>query len=177
MPEIAFERKLAFSTIEEHFAVLLEKKLVKIEDFLSKEKIELITKVVNEHPESRFKALKETLPENIRYSEIKCVLISLEKYKAPQKTPIKKAINKYVWNNCARKCFNHEDIFFDCQKKFKTFESAFGEQEISVGEFFELMNSGKISICKLSEEKRRKIVYWREFEEMKEKNADFWSKN
>ena len=49
-----------------------------------------------------------------------------------------------------------------------------GGQEISVGEFFSLMNSGGVSICKLLEDKRRKIVFWREFEKMHEVEKDFW---
>jgi len=174
LPEIAFKRKLAFSTIEDHLRILIEKKQIKIEELLPIEKIELIKKAIPENP-GGLSGIKDLLPEEITYGEIKWVLTAMGKFKGRKpKPPIIKAINTYVGNQCTRKCFNHLKIVEDCQRKFDELAKSFGENEISVSEFFRLMNSGAIKICKLSPEKRRKVVIWKQFEYLHDKNTDFW---
>ncbi|MBS3061416.1 MAG: helix-turn-helix domain-containing protein [Candidatus Diapherotrites archaeon] len=58
MPEIAYKRKLAFSTIENHIRILLGQKRTRIEELLSPTKIELIKKAVNENPNKGLTEIK-----------------------------------------------------------------------------------------------------------------------
>jgi len=176
MAEISFERKLAFSTIENHFGILLDKKEIGIGELLSKEKIELIKRVVPENPLS-LSEIKGLLPEEVSFCEIGWVLASMGKFRGKKpKAPIVRAINTFVGNHCVRKCFNHPEIMEDCRQKFDKLAKEFGENQISLSEFFKLMNSGSITICKLPGDKKRKIVFWKQFEFLKDENKDFWDK-
>jgi len=172
--EIAFERKLAFSTIENHLRLLIEKNKIQLDELLSEEKIALIRSAIPEDAKS-LSEIKALLPADVTYGEIKWVLTSLGKLKQPKPMPpITKAINTYVGNNCTRKCFNHGEIFSGCRKNFEHLAQSMGDSAISVSEFFKFMNSGEIKICKLPLEKRKKIVYWDKFEEMSARGKDLW---
>ncbi|MFH0954492.1 MAG: helix-turn-helix domain-containing protein [Candidatus Micrarchaeota archaeon] len=174
LPEIAFKRKLAFSTIENHLRILIEKKRIRIEELVSPERIELIQKAIPEKPES-LSEIKNSLPRDVSYGEIKWILTAAGKFKAKNRsTPILKAINTYVGNNCTRKCFNHPGIFGACREKFELLTKTAGQEPISVGDFFQLMNSGGIQICKLPVNERKKIVFWRQFEQLQDNGTDFW---
>ena len=174
IPEIAYKRKLAFSTIEHHLAELIARKTIEIEELISVEKIKLIKKAIPEQ-ETTLTFIKDSLPQEITFAEIKWVLASTGKLRERErKLPIVKAINFYRGNNCFRKCFNHEDIVEDCGEKFRQLAEHFGKDEISLKEFYRLMNKGELQICKLPENKRRAIVMWNKFMEMKDKDKDFW---
>lgn len=75
VPEIAYERKLAFSTIFEHMRKLLANGYVSSAEFVEQDKIDKILEArakLKRH--FRLKEIKEILPENVSYDEIKCVL-------------------------------------------------------------------------------------------------------
>jgi len=174
LKEIAFKRNLAFSTIENHLRILLEKKKIAINELMPIERVELIEKAIPENPVG-LSAIKDSLPEEVSYGEIKWVLTAIGKFKGKKrKSPMVKAINTYAGNYCVRKCFNHLEIIQDCRRKFDELAETFGEKEISISEFFRLMNSGAIKICKLPEEKRRRVIVWKQFERLQDKNTDFW---
>lgn len=175
LPEIAFKRKLAFSTIEDHFARLIADKKIKVEELVKSDIIDLVKKAVEGNSQPRLKELKEKLPQEITFAEIKWTLVSIGKYLAKgYKMPIIKAINSYRGNYCFRKCFNHEGTIAECGKKFGQFAETFGTSEIFVGEFFNLMKTGQVKICKLPEEKRKQTVFWHEFEKMHKSGKDLW---
>lgn len=175
-PEIAFERKLAFSTIETHFAILLAHKRIIIDELLPLEKIGLIKKAVPEIPKT-LTEIKDLLPKEISFGEIRWVLASMGKLKEKRFSrtpPIVRAVNTYRGNNCFRKCFRHKGIIGDCGEKFGQVAKSFGNDEIGVGEFYGLVNSGKLKICKLSEKQRWQVIVWKKFEEMSDEGKDFW---
>ena len=173
--EIAYKRKLAYSTIENHFAGLILSKKVRVEELVTPERIELIKKHVQENQTDRLKELKEALPAEVTYSEIKWVLASMGKYRhKPINPPIVKAIHAYRALNCFRKCFNQYNIFDNCAEKFEKLAKSYGDTEINTYDFIELMNTGQISICKFSKEKRELRISCKEFEEMKNKDKDLW---
>lgn len=75
VPEIAYERKLAFSTIFEHMRKLLANGYFSSGEFIEKDKISKILEARSRLKRHfRLKEIKEILPENISYDEIKCVL-------------------------------------------------------------------------------------------------------
>ncbi|MDO8537961.1 MAG: helix-turn-helix domain-containing protein [archaeon] len=175
--EIAYKRKLAFSTIETHIAKLVARKIIMVEELIPIERIELIKKAIPNN-ETTLTFIKNSLPTNISFGEIKWVLASVGKLKEVQEKPqIMKAINVYRANDCFRKCFNHRGIIKDCGKKFEELSKNLGKTEISIKEFYFLMNNGELKICKLSEKKRRAIVTWKKFEEMNAKGKDFWDED
>jgi len=74
--EIAEERKMAIATIEGHLASFIASKQINIDDFVSKENQSLIKEAIQIHGISGTKNLKENLPENISYGEIRMVIAS-----------------------------------------------------------------------------------------------------
>jgi len=102
-------------------------------------------------------------------------LTSIGKFrKKPLVLLIVRAINTYAGNNCDRKCFNHDEILFDCREKFEELAKQFGQNPITVSEFYRLMNAGAITICKLPEKKRRAVVIWMRLEQLQDNGTDFW---
>ena len=75
VPEIAYERKLAFSTVFEHMRRLLANGYVSSSEFVEQDKINKIlearAKLKNDF---MLREIKEILPDDIAYDEIKCVL-------------------------------------------------------------------------------------------------------
>jgi len=75
VPEIAYERKLAFSTVFEHMRRLVANGYVSSSEFVEQDKINKIleakAKLKNEF---MLREIKKMLPDDIAYDEIKCVL-------------------------------------------------------------------------------------------------------
>jgi hypothetical protein len=174
MPEIAYKRKLAFSTIENHLQILLEKKRITIEELLPPERVQLIRDALPEKFE-RLTEIKEKLPKDVSFGEIRWVLTSLGKFAEKKKqAPIVTAIHTWIGNNCSRKCFNHPEIFDECREKFESLSQGAANENISVSDFYKLMNSGGINICKLPPTERRKVIIWKIFEQMQDNGKDSW---
>ena len=171
MPEIAYKRKLAFSTIEKHFQRLLADGRIGIGEVLDEGKIEMIKGAITDC--GSLKEIKAKLPQVVTYAQIRYVLICEGKSKS-RKAPIESAVNTYMGNYCHRKCFMHEDIIFDCRGKFAVLIKEIGNVPITFREFREMMNNEDIKICGLPIEKRRRYVSWKCFEYMNRKGKDFW---
>ncbi|MBP9926057.1 MAG: helix-turn-helix domain-containing protein, partial [Cyclobacteriaceae bacterium] len=71
---IAETRNLAESTIEGHLAQLVKSGDIKIEELLSKEKIEIIKKAVEDTTESSTTPVKQRLGDDYSYGEIRMVV-------------------------------------------------------------------------------------------------------
>ena len=171
MPEVAYKRKLAFSTIENHLRKLVEDGKINIDELLDKNKIELIKKAID--ISESLKEIKSKLPQDVTYGEIKYVLTSLGKFKS-KKSFIESAVNTYLGNYCYRKCFNHNNIIFECQRKFDKLAKEIGNTPITFKEFNLMMKNGQIKICQFPFEKRIKYVSWKRFEYYKWNNKDYW---
>lgn len=169
MPEIAYKRKLAFSTIEKHLRQLLEDGRIALEELLDKDRIAQIKKAVSEVNAS-LGSIKSRLPKEVSYGEIRYVLTSMG-WKKRKQAPIRTAINTYMGNYCFRKCFGHNDILWKCKEKFDKIEKIFGDIQITFREFREMIDNDDIKICKLPLEKRRMYVSWKHFEYLKNKNV------
>ncbi|MEO6838858.1 MAG: helix-turn-helix domain-containing protein [Ginsengibacter sp.] len=76
--EIAKERNFTASTIEGHLASFVASKQINIDDLVSVEKQLLIKDAAKIYGKEGFKILKEKLPENITYGDIRMV-VSMEK--------------------------------------------------------------------------------------------------
>ena len=77
--EVATERKLVLSTIYGHICELVKKGDVKVDDVVSAERQKMIHDVVAGFKSSyTMKEVKELLPEDITYGEIKVVLCGME---------------------------------------------------------------------------------------------------
>ena len=74
--EIAKERNFTIGTIEGHLAYYVGKGEIDVNKLVSLEKQLLIKAAAKEHGASNHKVLKDNLPENISYSEIRMVLAS-----------------------------------------------------------------------------------------------------
>ena len=72
--EIAKERNFSIATIEGHLAAFVASKQINIDDLVSEEKQALIKESAKIHGKESFKTLKENLPENISYGEIRMVM-------------------------------------------------------------------------------------------------------
>ena len=72
--EIAAERNLATTTIERHLASFIASKQINIDDLVSAEKQKLIKEAIAIHGRLSTKTLKENLPEDISYGEIRMVM-------------------------------------------------------------------------------------------------------
>lgn len=69
--EIAAERRLALSTVENHIAELVQKGNIHPKDLMEQEKIELITEYFTEVDDLRLGPAKEVLGDEISYSELR----------------------------------------------------------------------------------------------------------
>lgn len=75
VPEIAYERKLAFSTIFEHMRRLLANSYISSSEFVEQDKINKILEARCKLKKYfMLREIKEILPDDITYDEIKCVL-------------------------------------------------------------------------------------------------------
>ncbi len=72
--EIAKERNMTTGTIEGHLASFIASKQINIDDLVSSEKQGLIKDAAKIHGKESLKTLKENLPENISYGELRMVL-------------------------------------------------------------------------------------------------------
>ncbi len=172
MPEIAYKRKLAFSTIESHLRRLLEDNKIKLSELLDQNKIKIIEEAAINC--DSLKEIKEKLPKDIGYGEIKYLLTARGRLKQKKKTAIDKAINEYIGNYCSRKCFNHPEIIGDCSKKFDVLRKTMSTVEISFKEFNIMMKNGSIKVCKLTYDDRIRYVSWKRLEYLMNRNTDFW---
>ena len=78
--EIGEERGLAISTIYEHFYRLVLNNYISNSEIVSEEKIKKILNACEKFStKPKLKEVKEMLPEDISYGEIKCVLADAEK--------------------------------------------------------------------------------------------------
>ena len=78
--EIAKERNLSVSTIYTHFYKLISNNFLSSSDVVPDEKIKQISEAYNQFKnEPRLKELKELLPEEISYEEIRCVVADMNK--------------------------------------------------------------------------------------------------
>jgi len=169
--EIAHKRNFTVSTIETHLTGLIQEKKIKVEELLDKDRIDLIKVEAKNHNTS--KGIKEKLPEEVSYAEIKYVLASMGKIR-PKKSAIEKAINTYIGNYCYRKCFNHDEILTDCLDKFEKLKKGVGNTNITVKELKLMIDNDSIKICKLPFDKREKIISWGYFNYLKHQNRDMW---
>lgn len=172
MPEIAYKRKLAFSTIENHLRRLLEEKKIELSELLNNNKIKAIKEAVNNC--DSLKEIKEKLSDEVSYGEIKYVLTALGRFKQKKKTAIDKAIDVYMGNYCSRKCFNHADIIEDCSQKFDALRKSMCTVDISFKEFNDMIKNDEIKICKLDYDDRIRYVPWKHLEYLMDRNADLW---
>ena len=80
--DIAKMRGLTFSTIESHLATFITTGEIQIEDLVSKNKIEIIAKAIEENAGNTSSYIKEKLGVNYSYAEIKAVVLWKEMEKA-----------------------------------------------------------------------------------------------
>ena len=73
--EIARARQFALSTIEGHLASFIPSGHIRIEQLVSKEHTALIQKAISQHGTTALKPIKESLPEEISYGEIRAVIV------------------------------------------------------------------------------------------------------
>jgi hypothetical protein len=78
IPEIAVERKMTIGTIEGHLALFVVNGEIDINDIIPRERQLLILEAARIHKEAGFKTIKDHLPEEVTYGEIRLVL-ALEK--------------------------------------------------------------------------------------------------
>ncbi|MCJ0742133.1 helix-turn-helix domain-containing protein [Pedobacter montanisoli] len=69
--EIAQERKMAKATIEGHLAYFVAQQIINAKEVIAPKKLEEILHVIREHKTIKLGELKEILPKNIDYAEIK----------------------------------------------------------------------------------------------------------
>jgi hypothetical protein len=170
MPEIAYKRKLAFSTIETHLRKILEYNKIKLSELLDQNKNKIIEGATINC--DSLKEIKEKFPKDISYGEIKYLLTAQGRLKQKRKTAIDKAINIYMGNYCSRKCFNHPGIIGDCSKKFDVLRKSMSTLELSFKEFNILMKEGDIKFCKLTYDNRIRYVSWKRLEYLMNRNTD-----
>jgi ATP-dependent DNA helicase RecQ len=72
--EIAKERNFTISTIEGHLSTFIASKQINIGDLVSEEKQKLIKEAIQIHGMSGTRNLKDNLPEDISYGEIRMVI-------------------------------------------------------------------------------------------------------
>ena len=76
---IAAERKLSLSTIETHLSYFITTGQLQIDKMVQPEKQKLIEKAVKEYGDAAMRTLKDNLPEEISYGEIRFVLAAMNK--------------------------------------------------------------------------------------------------
>ncbi len=74
IPQIAEERKLSVATIESHLCIYISDGIIDINHFVSTEKQALIKEAIKIHGTSGTRNLKDNLPEDITYGDIKMVM-------------------------------------------------------------------------------------------------------
>jgi ATP-dependent DNA helicase RecQ len=79
IPEIATARGLAVGTIESHLGRFVQSGELKMEQLVSKEKIELIESALADYHESSITPLKNKLGSDVSFGEIRLVMASLGK--------------------------------------------------------------------------------------------------
>lgn len=72
--DIARERGLQVSTIYTHFAKLLTQVPIELDEIITQKRIQVIEKAIEEAPSQQLKEIKQLLPEDYTYGEIKLVL-------------------------------------------------------------------------------------------------------
>lgn len=171
--EIACQRKLAASTIESHLQRLLESGEIAIDELISGDKIERIKAAIGSSESLR--EIKDRLPDNISYGEIKYALTAMGRFKHSGKKPaIVSAINTYIGNYCYRKCFKHLEIMRECECQFNELAKKMNDACITFSELNAMIKDGRILICKLPQRQKDLYVSWHNFERLKDKNMDFW---
>ncbi len=83
--EIADSRNMVKGTIESHLAQYVSKGELDVEELVSKERIEIIRKVIFETQSSSAKTIKDALGEDFQYGEIRLVLSTLQVKKQDSK--------------------------------------------------------------------------------------------
>ncbi|MBC7890253.1 MAG: helix-turn-helix domain-containing protein [Ferruginibacter sp.] len=78
MEEIAIERNMTVGTIEGHLSYFVGIGEIDVNTIISQEKLELIKSAIEKFGSSSNKILKENLPENITYGEIRMVMASIK---------------------------------------------------------------------------------------------------
>jgi hypothetical protein len=74
IPEIAIERKLTTGTIETHLEIFISTGEINIDELVPKPRQAVINEAIRVHGATGLKALKDNLPEDITYSEIRMVI-------------------------------------------------------------------------------------------------------
>ncbi len=72
--DIAIQRKLNENTIADHLIYFVLTGDINVLKFITKEKLEMVNKAIDEHGNSKLSLLKEKLGDNFTYTEIKAVL-------------------------------------------------------------------------------------------------------
>lgn len=75
--EIATERKLKSRTIEDHLIEFIETGDIRVTEFVSEDKIPVITNVIKNATDTKLTPLKEKLGDNYSFTEIKAVVAHL----------------------------------------------------------------------------------------------------
>jgi hypothetical protein len=76
IPEIAIERKLTTGTIESHLETFISTGEINIDDLVPKPRQTIINEAIRIHGLTGLKALKDNLPEDVTYSEIRMMVES-----------------------------------------------------------------------------------------------------
>ena len=77
--DIAAERQLAVTTVETHLSYYITTGELDINDFVPYDKQELIEPAVNQYGRLSLKLLKDNLPEEISYGEIRMMVAHLSR--------------------------------------------------------------------------------------------------
>ena len=77
--DIAIERQLALSTIEAHLSYYITTGQLGVDEFVPADKQELIAEAITKYGALSLKLLKDNLPEEISYGEIRLVLADLSR--------------------------------------------------------------------------------------------------
>lgn len=76
---IAAERNISLSTVESHLSYFVSSGELKIEELVSANKQKLIEEAVSQYGDAVLRTLKDNLPEEISFGEIRLVIAALEK--------------------------------------------------------------------------------------------------
>jgi uncharacterized protein YpbB len=77
--EIARHRQLSSNTIENHLAHFIAEGTLKVQQFVSEEKLKLIEKAVETHGDIALSPIKNELGEKVSYGEIRMVISHLKR--------------------------------------------------------------------------------------------------
>ncbi|MFH1174801.1 MAG: reverse transcriptase domain-containing protein [archaeon] len=156
--QIAEQRGIKESTVWQHFASLIEHHQLSVWQLLAKEKIIKILHHIQSE-QDRLKDIKERLNDaTITYDELACVLAFVKRKN--KKSNICFLANWYQHNYCYRKCpLSQRRV---CKFKFDEFIRKNPTLEMRRKEFLGLFNV-YMTICILSDAKKREYVSWIEF--------------